>query len=166
MRRKVQKRRRREGKTDYKARLKLLESELPRIVVRKSNRYVLVQYVKSKDAQDRILLGVSSKELLKYGWPKEASGSLKSIPACYLTGLILGKEIKTKIKEEKVKTILDLGLGRNIKKSRVYAVLKGIVDSGIEIPHNKEVFPDEKRIQGMHLKHKINVEEIKKKLLK
>ena len=139
---------------------------MPRIVVRKSNRYVLVQYVKSKDAQDRILLGVSSKELLKYGWPKEASGSLKSIPACYLTGLILGKEIKTKIKEEKVKTILDLGLGRNIKKSRVYAVLKGIVDSGIEIPHNKEVFPDEKRIQGMHLKHKINVEEIKKKLLK
>ena len=166
MRRKVQKRRRREGKTDYKARLKLLESELPRIVVRKSNRYVLVQYVKSEHAQDKVLLGVSSKELLKYGWLKEASGSLKSIPACYLTGLIFGKEIKARIKEEKVKTILDLGLGRNIKKSRVYAVLKGIVDSGIEIPHNKEVFPDEKRIQGMHLKHKINVEEIKKKLLK
>ena len=124
MRRKVQKRRRREGKTDYKARLKLLESELPRIVVRKSNRYVLAQYVKSEHAQDKVLLGVSSKELLEYGWPKEASGSLKSIPACYLTGLILGKEIKTKIKEEKERVILDLGLGRNIKKSRVYAVLK------------------------------------------
>lgn len=162
----VEKRRRREGKTDYKARLKLLESELPRIVVRKSNRYIVVQYVKSEHAQDRVLLGVSSKELLEYGWPKEASGSLKSIPACYLTGLIFGKEIKARIKEEKVRAILDIGLGRNIKKSRVYSVLKGIVDCGIEIPHDKKVFSDEKRIQGMHLKHKINIQEIKNKILK
>lgn len=161
----VERRRQRERRTDYKSRLNLLKSELPRIVVRKSNRYIFVQYVKSEHAQDKVLLGVSSKELLKYGWPKEASGSLKSIPACYLTGLIFGKEAKARIKE-KEKAILDLGLGRNIKKSRVYSVLKGIVDSDIEIPHNEKVFPDEKRVQGMHLKHKINIQEIKNKILK
>jgi len=165
MRRRVDKRRRREGKTDYKARLKLLESGLPRIVVRKSNRYVLAQYITSEDARDKILIGASSKELLKSGWPKNAQGSLKSLPACYLTGLLLGKKIKEKVKKEKVKAILDIGLMRNIKKSRIYSLLKGVVDSGVEINHKKEIFPDEKRIRGEHLKNKINFQEIKNKVL-
>ena len=34
-------RRRREGKTDYKKRLNLLKSELPRFIVRISNKYIL-----------------------------------------------------------------------------------------------------------------------------
>jgi len=165
MRTRVEKRRRREGKTDYKARLKLLKSGLPRIVIRKSNKYVLVQYIKSESAQDVVIVETLSKELLKHDWPKEAKGSLKSLPACYLTGLLLGKNIKEKIKEEGVKVVLDLGLQRNIKKSRIYAVVKGLSDAGIEIKHKGEVLPDEKRIMGEQLKHKVNVEEIKKKLL-
>jgi len=157
---KTLKKRRRERKTDYNARLKLLKSSLPRIVIRKTNRYIIAQHVKSKKAQDSVVIGVNSKELLKYGWEK--SGNLKSIPACYLTGMLLGKKIKEK-KENKA--VLDIGLIRNVKKGRIYAVLKGLVDSGIEIKHKEGIFPDEKRIKGEHLKNKINFDEIKNKLL-
>lgn len=160
---KTLKRRRKEGKTDYKARLKLLEGSLPRIVVRKTNKYIIAQYVKSKEAQDKIITGANSKELLKYGWEKEKTGSLKSLPACYFTGLILGKKIKSK--GENKKAILDIGLARSIKKGRIYAVLKGLVDCGIEIKHKADIFPDEKRIKGEHLKNKINFEKIKENIL-
>lgn len=159
------KRRRRERKTDYKARLILLKSSLPRIIIRKTNKYILSQYVKSKESQDSVVIGADSKELLKYGWEKEKAGSLKSIPAAYFTGLLLGKKIK-KIEKENSKAILDLGLIRNVKKSRVYAVLKGLIDAGIEINYKKEVFPDEKRIKGEHLKNKIDFEKIKKNIIK
>src|SRR4030042_2313254 len=135
------KRRRTENKTDYKARLILLKSQMPRVVVRKTNRYILVQYVQSEEARDKVILGISSKDLLKHGWEKEKAGSLKSIPAGYLTGLLLGTKIKAR--EE---VILDLGMMRNVKKSRIYAVLNGLVDAGVKIKHKKEVFPEEKRI--------------------
>ena len=154
------KRRRRERKTDYDARLKLLKGSLPRIVIRKTNRYIIAQLVESEKAQDSIICGANSKELLKHGWEK--AGSLKSIPACYLTGLLLGK----KIKDKKKKVILDIGLFRNIKKSRIYAVLKGLVDSGLDIKFEEDIFPDEKRIKGEHLKNKIDFEKIKHKLMK
>jgi len=164
---KTLKRRRREGKTDYKARLSLLRSSIPRIIVRKTNRYIIAQYVETKEAQDYVLAGVLSKELLKYGWPKEKEGSLKSIPACYLIGLYLGNKIK-KLGGKKIKesAILDIGLIRSIPKSRMYAVLKGLVDSGIKIKHKEGIFPAEKRIRGEHLKEKINFDEIKNKILK
>lgn len=158
------KKRRREGKTDYRARLNLLKSGLPRIVVRKTNRYILVQYIKSKEARDFVIATVNSKELLKYGWPRERAGSLKSIPAAYLTGLLLGKKIKNK----EGKFILDMGLTRNVKKSRIYAVLKGLIDSGIEVKYAKEkdIFPNNKRLEGEHLKNKIDFEKIKENILK
>lgn len=153
----IVKKRRRERKTDYKARLSLIKSGLPRIVVRKTNRYVIAQYVESKEAQDKLKTGVTSKQLLKYGWEKKNEGSLKSLPACYLTGLLLGKKIQDKEQE----VILDIGLIRNVKKNRIYAVLKGLADAGIKINHKKEVFPEEKRIRGEHLKNKIDFDKIK-----
>ena len=111
---KIDKRRRREGKTDYANRFKLLRSELPRIVFRKTNRYIVAQYVTSKEAQDKIEIGVTSKNLKNFGWPKEFEGSLKSTTASYLTGFLLGKEIAKK----KLKTpILDLGMTRIIAKN-------------------------------------------------
>jgi len=143
-------------------RLKLLKSEKPRIVIRKSNRYLLSQYVESQEAKDKVIIGVSSKDLLKYGWPKENQGSLKSIPASYLTGLLFAKKISEKGKKGKV--IIDLGLIRNIKRSRVYALLKGLVDGGVDINYKEEVFPPENRIKGEHLKKKINFEDIKNKM--
>ncbi|MBM3233829.1 50S ribosomal protein L18 [Candidatus Pacearchaeota archaeon] len=158
---KINKRRRIEGKTDYKKRMRLLKSEAGRIIFRKTNKYIIGQYVKSKEAQDFVSRGIESRILLKYGWPKEAAGSLKSLPACYLTGLLLGRKIIDK--EGKIKAALDIGLIRNTKKSKIYAFLKGLIDAGIDIPNNAE-FPDENRISGRHLKKNINFEKIKEKI--
>ena len=129
------KRRRKEGKTDYKARLGLLKSEKPRVVVRKTNRYIIGELVTTSVAQDKVIVYTNSKELLSRGWPKELSGSLKSLSACYLTGYLLGK--KSKVKDG----IFDIGLQRNIKKSRLFAFLRGLVDSGFNIAHNEESLP-------------------------
>jgi len=157
----VEKRRRRESKTDYRLRIELLKSDKPRIVFRKTNRYVIGQCIESENAQDITRVGITSKELLKYGWPKENLGSLKSIPACYLTGFLLGKKILKKGKQE---CILDIGMIRSIKKSRVYAFLKGVVDSGVKMNVEKEVFPDEKRIKGEHTKVKDIFEKVKESI--
>lgn len=161
----VQKRRRREGKTDYRARLNLLKSELPRVVIRKTNRYIIAQFVKSENAEDKVVQATDSKELLKYGWPQERAGSLKSLPACYLTGFLLGKKVKNKIKEN-IGAILDIGLARNVAKGRIYSVLKGVADAGIEVKHKKDILPEDRRIRGEHLKNKIKFDEIKNKILK
>ena len=161
---KTLKRRRQENKTDYAKRIKLLKGELPRIVVRKTNKYIIVQYVTSKEAQDKILAGVSSKVLLDYGWPKEAKGSLKSIPAAYLTGYLFGKKISPQGKEKN--PIMDFGIIRNLHKTKIYAVVKGLIDAGVQIKYKKNIFPDENRIKGEHMKNKINVEAIKSKIIK
>jgi len=169
MRRKINKRRRREGKTDYKARLILLKSELPRIVIRKTNKYIIIQYIKSKESKDFVVVGTTSKELLKYGWPKEWKGSLKSIPAAYLTGLLVGKEILEKEGEKQkkeIEAIFDIGLTRSTKGSRVYAVLKGLIDAGIRIKYKPEILPEKERIEGMHMKKDVKkiINEIKNRI--
>jgi large subunit ribosomal protein L18 len=136
------KRRRHEQKTDYGARMGMLKSANPRIVVRKTNRYVVAQIVQSLGAQDRVIAQATSLELIEKGWPKALSGSLKSLPAAYLTGLLLAQ----KTGQEK-SFIFDIGMQRNIKKGRLYAVLKGLIDSGITIPHGKDVLPDDKHLE-------------------
>ena len=158
---KTLKRRRKEYKTDYLNRLKLLKGGKPRIVFRKTNKYVIVQYVESKQAQDKIVFSMTSKDLLKHGWPKEAQGSLKSISASYLLGFLIGKEILKK----KLKTpIVDFGMIRTLHKTKVYGFLKGLIESGVDIKCKEECFPSDERINGMHLKNKINVGEIKNKI--
>ena len=138
-------RRRLQKKTDYKSRLSLLSSEKKRLVIRKTNRYVISQIVESHIAQDKVLFGLSSKDLLSHGWPEKLKGSLKSLPASYLTGYLLGKMAK----ERKIsEVILDLGMHRNVHKSRIYAVVKGIVDAGIKVPHKAEILPEKEKIEG------------------
>ena len=159
---KVNKRRRREAKTDYLKRINLLKGGSPRIIFRKTNKYLIAQYIKSKDAKDSVEFGFNSKILLKYGWPEKASGSLKTVTASYLLGILVGK----KITDKKKLPILDLGMIRIVHKSRVYAFIKGLVDSGIKIKHKEGIFPDESRIKGEHLKNKIPFEEIKSKIIK
>jgi large subunit ribosomal protein L18 len=164
---KVLKKRRQEGKTDYLKRIKLLKSENPRAVFRKTNKYILSQYVTSKNAQDKVVLGFSSKDLFEYGWPKEFSGSLKSIPASYLTGFLMGKSLQ----KEKLSTpIVDFGMYRTIHKTKLFSFLKGLIDSGVKINCDKENFPEEERIKGKNLKEdfskhfdkiKLNLEKIK-----
>ncbi len=156
----IRKRRRIECKTDYKARLLMLESGKARVIFRKTNRYIIGQLVKSKEARDGVSIGLDSRELEKYGWPK--SESIKSLPAAYLTGLLLGKRIIDK--EGKINVIFDIGLQRSIPKSREYAFLKGIVDSGVLINCDEKMFPDESRISGNHLKKSIDFGKIKGKI--
>ena len=138
---KLDKKRRREGKTNYHKRLILLKSESPRLVVRKTNKYIILQIVKSERAQDKVLYSVSTKELLKMGWPDAKKGSLKSLSASYLVGLLIGKKAK-----DVEKVILDSGLTPSTKGSRVYAVVKGVSDSGLEIAHSEEILPSNDRI--------------------
>lgn len=138
-------RRRLEAKTDYKARLALLKSEKPRLVVRKTNRYLIAQIVISDTAQDKVVIGITSKILLSSGAPAELAGSLKSLGAAYLTGYLLGKkalEIGTK------EAIVDAGMNINVKNSRIYAVVKGAVDAGLKIPHNEKVLPPMESIKS------------------
>lgn len=154
-------RRRKENKTDYLTRLKLLKSQRPRLVFRKTNKYVTAQYVISKEAQDKVIFGVSSKTLLKNGWPESAKGSLKSISASYLTGYLIGKEIQNK----KLETpIVDFGMIKTLHKTKIYAFLKGVIESGIDIKCDEECFPEENRISGEHMKNKVNVKEIMEKI--
>lgn len=162
---KISKRRRTEGRTDYANRIKLLKSGIPRIVFRKTNRYIIAEYVTSKEAQDKIEIGVTSKNLIGYGWPKEFEGSLKSIPASYLTGFLIGKEI---IKNKLKNPIVDFGMIRVIKKNKTFAFLKGLVDAGIKINVIKEDFPEEERITGKNMKKDFSktFKEIKSKIEK
>ena len=156
--RKVQFRRIREKKTDYKARRALLESSLPRVVIRKTNRHIIAQIVTSREAQDSVVCSANSNELLEYGY----ASSLKNITAAYLTGFLIGlKAKKQKIK----KAIIDIGFQRSTKGSKLYAASKGCIDAGMEIPHSAEIFPSEGRIKGEHLKKKVDLEKIKKSIM-
>ncbi|MGV8152084.1 MAG: 50S ribosomal protein L18 [Candidatus Nanoarchaeia archaeon] len=145
---KLNKKRRIENKTDYRKRLILLKGNSPRLVIRKTNRYMILQIIESKESQDYIKYSAVTKELLEYGWPKEMSGSLKSVSASYLTGYLLGK----KAESLKGRVISDTGLMPNTKGSRIYAAIKGIADSGIKINYGKGVEPKEERIKGKNAK--------------
>ncbi len=147
------KRRRRENRTDYKLRTNLLKSGIPRIVVRRTNRYFVVQAVESNEAQDKVIASVTSRELLKKGWDVKKGGSLKSIPAGYLTGILLAKKIG------KGKFIVDLGMARTLSGSRVFAVVKGLIEGGLDISADEKVFPSEERLAGNE-----DVKEIVKKV--
>ncbi len=141
---KVRFRRRREGKTDYKKRLALLKSGLPRMVVRRTNRYMIVQFVKFKPEGDEVIAYAFSKELSRYGWPYGG----KNTPAAYLTGYLAALRAK---KAGVERAVLDIGRFPSTKGSRLYAALKGALDAGVEIPHSPEILPDEDRIRGEHI---------------
>ncbi len=139
--------RRRDGETDYRRRMKLLRGETPRAVVRISNTQTICQLVEFNPDGDIVIASVNGKALVdKYSWPEDASR--KSIPASYLTGFALAKNAISSGHES---AILDIGLSASSKGSRVFAALKGMIDAGLEIPHGEDVLPDEDRINGMHI---------------
>lgn len=160
---KTLKRRKIEGKTDYLKRLNLLKSERPRIVFRRTNKYVIGQYVTSDTAQDKVVFGVTSKNLMKYGWPEKMKGSLKSIPASYLTGYLAAKKI---LKDKLETPIVDLGMQRVIQKTKIFAFINGLVDGGLKIQCDKSKFPEKERIEGKSTKEDISktVAEVKSKI--
>ena len=135
-------RRRRDQKTDYKARRILATSKNPRFVVRASNRGILAQIIKAEIIGDKVLTQATSGELIKkYGW--QASG--KSIPAGYLLGFIAGHKA---VKEGIETAYLDLGLKRPTKGSKIFAVVKGAIDAGLNIPCDSDIIPSPERING------------------
>lgn len=141
---KIDKKRRINYKTNYKKRLILLKGMFTRLVTRKTNRYIIIQLIESKNALDKVIYSVSTRELLKFGWPENKKGSLKSLPAAYLGGYLIGK----KAKEIKNKIILDSGLIPSTKGSRIYAVIKGVFDAGLKINYGEKIIPTKEMIEG------------------
>ncbi len=142
---KVPRRRRREGKTNYYKRYRMILSGKPRFVVRKTNKYIWAQVIIAKPQGDITVAAAHSRELVKrYGW----LGGTKNVPAAYLTGLLAGLRA---LREGITQAIIDIGLHRPTRGARVFAALKGALDAGLEIPHSEEVLPSEDRIRGEHI---------------
>jgi len=164
----VARRRRRQGKTDYKARTKMIKQDKNkfntrkyRLIVRITNRQVICQVAYASIIGDNIIAHATSKELEKYG----IDVGLKNYAACYATGLLaarrtlkkfgLDETIKGKaeldgedyhVEDEEneqrpIKCILDVGLQRTCVGARLWGALKGAVDGGLHIPHSNKNFP-------------------------
>ncbi|GAA5831599.1 hypothetical protein JCM11251_000764 [Rhodosporidiobolus azoricus] len=164
----VKYRRRREGKTDYYARKRLVAQAKNkyatpkyRLVVRITNKDVVCQIVSSKLQGDIVLCAAYSHELPKYG----IKHGLTNWAACYATGLLCARRALTKLgladKYEGVtepsgeleltepiegqprpfKCFLDVGLARTSTGARVFGAMKGASDGGIFIPHSEGRFP-------------------------
>ncbi len=157
----VKPRRRREGKTDYRKRLKLLRSRKVRMVVRKSIKNTQIQFIEYKESGDNILVSAKSNELVsKYNW----KFSTATTPAAYLTGLLAGKRAKDKGISE---CVIDFGRHPPVTGSKIFASIKGIIDAGVECAHNEEKLPNDERITGKHLDKEVTpaVNDIKNKII-
>ncbi|MDY6774311.1 MAG: 50S ribosomal protein L18 [Candidatus Nanohaloarchaea archaeon] len=134
-------RRRREGSTDYGKRLELLKSEGARAVIRVSNNHCQVQIVEYSEDRDETVASAFSKELADLGWEHHTG----NLPAAYLTGFLAGHRAK----EEGVKkAVADLGGEDREEGNRHYAAVKGLKDSGFEVPAGEEVLPEDGRVEG------------------
>ncbi len=162
---KVPFRRRREGRTDYHQRLRLLLSKEDRIVVRKSAKQMRLQLVAPSAQGDVTFSSAVSSDLRRFGY----EGATGNTTAAYLTGLLFGYRSLDKGYESGV---LDMGLQAPSPGCRVYAALKGVVDSGFDAPHNPSIFPSDERIRGEHVAEYLegsdlptNFEAVKEKIL-
>jgi large subunit ribosomal protein L18 len=135
-------RRRREGRTNYNKRLAFLKSGSTRLVARKTSNQVIVQLINYSPEGDKVITTVDNQKLVKMGWFKS-----KNLPTAYLSGYVAGKEA---IKKGVKGAVLDLGRSTPTKSSFAFAVLKGAIDAGLDIPHSETVF-DEDRFNGKHI---------------
>jgi large subunit ribosomal protein L18 len=137
-------RRRREGKTDYRTRLALLKSGESRVVVRNTNRNVIVQFVNYDEKGDVVVATAEARELLEMGYKSAGNNT----PSAYLPGRLAA----TRAKEAGVEAgVLDIGRANPQKGGVLFGALKGVIDGGIAVPAGKDVFPDEGRIRAEHL---------------
>ncbi len=137
-------RRKRQGRTYYRKRLKILMSNKFRFVVRGSLKNFHASIIEYNDKGDKVLFTIDSKALIKLGW----KGDNGNLPSAYLIGALAGKKALEKgIKD----AVLDLGFNKSTKGSRVYAALAGAVDMGLKIPFNQIVLPPKDRISGEHI---------------
>jgi large subunit ribosomal protein L18 len=135
-------RRRKENLTNYRKRLALLKSMKTRMVVRSSNRNILVQFINYSDKGDVTIAAANSKELVKMGWQ-----SRRNTPTAYLTALLAGVRAKGKGVGE---FVLDIGLATPSKGALVFAAIKGAIDAGLKTKYEESVL-DAARIRGEHL---------------
>lgn len=160
-------RRRREGKTDYRARRRLVSQDKNkynspkyRLIIRFSNKNIVCQIAYSKIDGDHIMSAAYSHELPKYG----IKLGLTNYASAYATGLLLARRILGKLKLDKIYTgvtditgddytprpkakgprpfmaLPDVGLARTSTGSRVFAALKGMCDGGVNVPHSDRRF--------------------------
>jgi len=160
-------RRRREGKTDYYARKRLVaqsknkyNSPRFRLVVRFTNTEVICQIVKAEIDGDRIEAAAYSRELKNYG----VDHGFKNYAAAYATGLLVARRVLKKLKLDETylgveeangepfevdeqdegprpfTVLLDVGLSRTTTGTRLFAALKGAVDGGLRINHDNKRF--------------------------
>ncbi|KAJ7283600.1 hypothetical protein C8J57DRAFT_1293006 [Mycena rebaudengoi] len=166
----VKYRRRREGKTDYYARKRLVtqaknkyNAPKYRLVVRFTNKDIIVQIIYARLQGDFVLTQAHSRELPRFG----IKHGLTNWAAAYATGLLCARRALTKLgladKYEGVteadgtltmtevldeedaprpfKAFLDVGLRRTSTGSRVFGAMKGASDGGIFVPHSEKRFP-------------------------
>jgi len=182
----VKYRRRREGKTDYRARRKLTtqaknkyNSPKYRLVVRFTNRDVICQVIYAKVVGDIVMSAAYAHELPKYG----IKLGLTNYAAAYATGLLLARRLLAKLKLDKLYTgveeadgevfhiedaetgprpflaLLDVGLVNTTTGHRVFGAMKGAVDGGLRVPHSEKRFPGYSRDDDS-----FEVEELKKRI--
>jgi len=161
-------RRRREGRTDYFARKRLVIQDKNkyntpkyRMIVRSSNTDVCCQIAYARLEGDIIICAAYSHELPRYG----VKVGLTNYAAAYCTGLLLARRVLQKFKLDTVyegntnvdgtmfyvedqddgpgafRACLDVGLARTSTGAKVFAALKGAVDGGLDIPHSEKRFP-------------------------
>jgi large subunit ribosomal protein L5e len=134
-----------------------------RLVVRFTNREVIVQVVYAKLQGDFVFAHARSKELPRYG----IKHGLTNWTAAYATGLLCARRALVKLNladkyegqtepdgslvmTEKLdgddeprpfKCFLDVGLKRTSTGNRVFGAMKGASDGGIFVPHSENRFP-------------------------
>lgn len=160
-------RRRHTGKTDYFARKRLIIQDKDkyntpkyRLVVRFTSTRVIAQVVYATIQGDKIFAAADSNELRRFG----LTAGLNNYASAYATGLLIARRLLKKVgldtmyngntaleksydvsSDEKdrrpFKVILDVGLKATSTGSKVFAVLKGVADGGVFIPHSTSRFP-------------------------
>lgn len=140
----IQFRRKREGLTNYRKRLKILVSNKPRLVVRRSLKNIQAAIVEYNKKGDIVKISAHSSSLKKFGWIYDTG----NLPTAYLVGFLVGKRAKNAKFDE---AILDIGLNKPVKGCKIYAVLAGALDAGLNVPHSKDILPSKERIMGKHI---------------
>merc|ERR1712042_286576 len=161
-------RRRREGKTDYYARKRLViqhknkyNTPKHRMIVRITNKDICCQIAYAQLKGDQIVCSAYAHELPRYGVPV----GLTNYAAAYCTGLLIGRRILNKFgldslyegqlevdgdeyyeeadehEKSSFRCYLDTGLARTSTGARIFGVLKGAADAGLDIPHSPKRFP-------------------------
>tara|TARA_B100001250_G_scaffold260102_1_gene224026 strand:- start:4665 stop:5159 length:495 start_codon:yes stop_codon:yes gene_type:complete len=141
--------RRRRGITNYRKRLALLKSGIPRAVVRFSNAKITVQIIDFANEGDKVLATANSDDIVNVGW----KGSKTNIPVAYLSGMMAAKRA---LKAGVSSAVLDIGRVTPTPGGRAFATLKGLVDGGLEVPHSNDLYPDDGRINGSHISDKMS----------